>query len=207
MATSSPQPQLTVASSAPSETTIQQLLGARTKIARRAPALRYEVQQRMERELREFAEQAAQQVHAAPADFDARVVEPLATRVKALTESGEKSAALFDALDKTAMLIEKRLDEIKNSPDRDLLAKGLERERQLLEQERLDRRGAWAQLKDMIQRIDQDLYDIGSSGSAACASNASSAQAATPESSGADNPPEAGGSAPTKDGGGRKHRA
>ena len=118
MATPSPQRHLMVATSTADEATIQQLLGARTKITRRALTLKQESQQRVARERREFTEQSAQQLHGAAADFDARAIEPLATRLKALDESEAKSAALFDALRRTVEMIEARPDEIKHSPER-----------------------------------------------------------------------------------------
>lgn len=210
MATSPTPARLVVASSATSEATIQQLLGARTKLARRALALKHELLQRSARERREFSEQAAQQIHAADADFDTRVVEPLAARLKALDDNEAKATAMWEALRRTSELIEARLNEIKDSPERDLLARELGRERQRLEQERAERQDESDQLDGMIERIDQDLHDIGAAVPAAAASKASGTAATASGGAGAEDAPEAQGSAPGgpgKDAGGRKQRS
>lgn len=216
MATSAPAsstpPRLVVATAATTEASIQQLLAARTKIARRAVALDQDLQQRAARDRRDFTEQAAQQVVAAPADFDARVVDGLAARLATLDDNDAKNAATIEALRRTAELIEARLDDIKNSPDRDLLARGLERERQRLDQERAERQDDADLLARMIERIQTDLDEIdaaaafapappaASTGSGAAPAGGPSAQEAPASSS-------TSASTAAKDGGARKSRS
>lgn len=173
MATSPTPPRLVVAASTTTgtptsattgvvtEATIQQLLDARTKIARRAGSLDRELKQRNARDRRDFAEQAAQQLASAPPDFDARTADPLVAKLKALDDAAAKDAATLEALRRTAEAIEDRLEEIKDSPDRELLGAALERERQRLDQERVERQEDADLLALMIEQIQTDLDEIG----------------------------------------------
>lgn len=213
MATSPAPARLVVASSATTEATIQQLLGARTKIARRALALLQELQQRTERDRREFTDQAAQQIHAAPADFGAGVFEPLAARLKALDEADAKTTAHVEALRRTGELIQARIEDLKNSPDRELLAQELERERQWLDKQRSERQDESELLTKMIDRIGTDLDEIAAATAASCAAAGSREPGGADDALGAsvaEDPLEAAASAPerpAKEGGSRKHRS
>lgn len=173
MATSPTPPRLVVATSTTTgtpasattgvvtEATIQQLLDARTKIARRAGSLDRELKQRSARDRRDFAEQAAQQLASAAPDFDARTADPLMAKLKALDDAAAKDAATLEALRRTAVAIEDRIEEIKDSPDRELLAAALERERRRLDQERVERQEDADLLALMIEQIQSDLDEIG----------------------------------------------
>lgn len=152
---------------ATSQSLVEQLLAARVKIERRVESFKSEAEVRAARERREFAEQAAQLIDAAPEPLDVRLVETLGVRLKSLRDSDERSAAGLESLQRTWQAIQERIGALKHAAaDRELLIKVLRQQHDKLAAERARREDEAGDLTELIERLEKELADLTAGASA-----------------------------------------